>query len=71
MHHLLRNLIVLGFVVSLLLIYAVQAASILSVVNYEADYNAKNCSPPGAVCDGNPPCCHDKCRVNWGGSWCT
>jgi hypothetical protein len=70
MHHLLRTSIILGLLASVFLIYAVQSASIMAV-NTEVDYTAKNCSPAGADCGAKPPCCNPKCRVNWGGAWCT
>ncbi len=70
MHSLLRILFVIGILASLLAIYTIEAASILSAGDQDNTVKDK-CKPPGAECDGNPPCCNPKCRVNWGGSWCT
>ncbi len=70
MHSLLRTLFIFGILASLLLIYVAEAASILQTMDYENVDNDKNCSPAGAICGQDPPCCN-KCRVNWGGAWCT
>ncbi len=69
MHSLIRTLVVFGLLASSMMIYAVEAGSILSALGY-GSVKTDNCAPAGADCGGEIPCCN-KCRVNWGGAWCT
>ncbi|CAF3368741.1 unnamed protein product [Rotaria socialis] len=46
------------------------AGAILAALEHET-VDKENCNPPGAVCSNDPPCCNPRCRVNWGGAWCT
>ncbi|CAF1172687.1 unnamed protein product [Rotaria sordida] len=70
MYSLLRTLVIFGILVSLLLIHATKAGSILSALDHKT-IDKEKCSPPGAICGQDPPCCNPRCRVNWGGAWCT
>ncbi len=71
MHCLLRTLIVFGIQASLLLIYVTEAASIFPVMVRETNDSNEECKKAGEICDNNPPCCNPRCRINWGGTWCT
>ncbi|CAF1163126.1 unnamed protein product [Adineta ricciae] len=64
-----RILITLLVVVSLMVIYVAEANSILSILKRDLQETG-DCAPVGAVCGGPKPCCN-KCRVNWGGAWCS
>ncbi len=64
MHGLLQTSFFFEILASLMLIYAAEAASILSTVSH-ATVDDDKCSPAGVICSQDPPCCH-KYRVNWG-----
>ncbi len=66
----LRSLFVIGILASLLAIYTIEAALILSAGDQQNAIKHK-CKPAGAECNGEPPCCSNNCRVNRGDSCCT
>ena len=63
MHSMLRILFVIGILATLLPIYIIKAASILSAGDQQNTIKHK-CTLAGAEYGGHPPCCSNKCRVN-------